>query len=73
VLRVLYISQRRQSLTIADGTGVGWLHGKRNQDARWRLENVHKGNMHFTLEEPGVPSRFITLKALRILKYFSLI
>lgn len=43
---------------------LDWLEAKRKKDGRWYLENEHKGNVHFTMEEVGKPSRFITLKAL---------
>jgi hypothetical protein len=49
---------------------LDWLQAKRKKDGRWFLENQHKGNVHFTMEEVGKPSRFITLKALTILRYF---
>ena len=49
---------------------LGWLQGKRRSDGLWYLENTHKGNVHFMMEEPRQPSRFITVKALRILRYY---
>lgn len=49
---------------------VKWLEGKRRPDGRWVLENVHKGKAHFDMEKQGEPSRWITLKALRILSRF---
>jgi hypothetical protein len=52
---------------------VDWLLEKRNRDGFWVLENQHKGNVHFELEGKGQPSRFITLKALVILKYAGLL
>jgi len=51
-------------------TALDWLQAKRKKDGCWFLENQHKGNVHFTMEEVGKPSRFITLKALTILRYF---
>lgn len=52
---------------------VDWLLEKRKRDGLWVLENQHKGNVHFELEEKGQPSRFITLKALVILKWAGLL
>ena len=49
---------------------LDWLQAKRNKDGLWYLENQHKGNVHFQMEEVGKPSRFVTLKALSILKHF---
>lgn len=50
---------------------IDWLKGKRTRDGLWHLENLHKGNVHFHMEDTGKPSRFVTLKALHILNHFS--
>lgn len=50
---------------------VDWLISKRKRDGLWYLENVHKGNVHFVMEEIHFPSRFITVRALQILKHYS--
>jgi len=47
-----------------------WLREKRKPDGLWQLEHTHKGNVHFEMEAIHQPSRFITLKALRILRNF---
>ncbi|HOZ38647.1 MAG TPA: hypothetical protein PLH64_07875 [Anaerolineaceae bacterium] len=47
-----------------------WLREKRKPDGLWQLEHVHKGNVHFEMEAVRQPSRFITLKALRILRNY---
>jgi hypothetical protein len=44
--------------------------GKRDGDGRWPLENIHKGEVHFDMEEgEGIPSRWNTLRALRVLNW----
>jgi len=43
---------------------------RRRPDGRWSLENYHKGKAHFELERPGTPSRWNTLRALRVLKWW---
>lgn len=48
-----------------------WLQKKQAQDGRWPLEYAHPGNVHFSLESVGEPSRFVTLHALIIESYFS--
>lgn len=51
---------------------VALVSGKRQQDGRWRLEHVHDGKVHFQLEGGrGTPSRWITLRALRVLDWAS--
>lgn len=47
------------------------LGRKRRPDGRWLLENTYKGRTFFELERPGVPSRWNTLRALRVLQWWS--
>jgi hypothetical protein len=46
------------------------VRGKQRDDGRWRLEHSHKGRVFFTLEWDGTPSRWNTLRALRVLKWW---
>ena len=40
-------------------------------DGRWLLDRIHPGAVHFDLEAPtGAPSRWNTLRALRVLKWW---
>ncbi len=48
---------------------VNRIRGKRGRDGRWKLQSKFSGAEHFAMEAPGEPSRWITLLALRILKY----
>ncbi len=43
---------------------------KRLSDGRWRLQGKHPGALHFEMEKVGLPSRWNTLRALRVLKKF---
>jgi len=46
------------------------VRSKRQADGRWLLENTHPGRTHFDLEEGvGRPSRWMTLRALRVLDW----
>ncbi len=46
------------------------LRSKQQPDGTWLLENTHPGKVHFTLEEgDGRPSRWNTLRALRVLDW----
>ena len=45
---------------------------KRNLDGSWNLNAKHPGQTHFDMERAGKPSRWNTLRALRILKHFEL-
>lgn len=47
------------------------VRAKRRPDGRWLLENTHAGAVHFRFEEPdGTPSRWNTLRALRVLRWY---
>ena len=43
---------------------------KRRPDGTWPLQAKHPGATHFEMEKPGKPSRWNTLRALRVLKEF---
>lgn len=43
---------------------------KRDASGRWRLESCHRGQAHFQLEKVGAPSRWNTLRALRVLDWW---
>ena len=45
------------------------LERRRCPDGRWRLANEHRGRAFFELEPVGEPSRWNTLRALRVLKW----
>lgn len=51
---------------------IALLRAKQQPDGRWLLENSHPGAVHFPLEAgDGQPSRWNTLRALRVLKWCS--
>jgi len=45
---------------------------KRRSDAKWPLQARHSGQSHFEMEKTGKPSRWNTLRALRVLKHFNI-
>lgn len=46
------------------------IRSKRREDGTWPLQNPHAGKVHFEMEEgPGKPSRWNTLRALRVLDW----
>jgi hypothetical protein len=50
---------------------VGVLRAKRRPDGTWLLENTHPGRVHFAMEDgDGRPSRWNTLRALRVLEWY---
>lgn len=49
---------------------VDILLKKQRGDHRWPLQAKHPGQTYFDMEKTGKPSRWNTLRALRVLKYF---
>ena len=60
---VPYDERMKDALTI--------LLAKRRSDQRWPLQAAHPGKRHFDMEKPGQPSRWNTLRALRVLNHFN--
>jgi hypothetical protein len=48
---------------------VELVRSRRDHHGRWSLDHTHPGDVHFHLEEPGRPSRWNTLRALRVLDW----
>jgi hypothetical protein len=47
------------------------LRSKQQPDGTYLLENTHPGKVHFPLEDgDGKPSRWNTLRALRVLRWY---
>jgi transcriptional regulator with XRE-family HTH domain len=47
------------------------VESKRDPDGRWPLENTHPGRVHFEMDEgEGKPSRWNTLRAMRVLAWY---
>jgi hypothetical protein len=50
---------------------IDQLRSKADADGRFRLENIHEGPTWFGLDErEGAPSRWVTLRALRVLRWW---
>ncbi len=46
------------------------LRSRQQPEGAWLLENTHPGKVHFTLEDDDRPSRWNTLRALRVLRWY---
>lgn len=46
------------------------LNEKQNKDGTWNMQSAHSGQVHFVMEKAGKPSRWNTLRMLRIKKHF---
>lgn len=52
------------------GEALDLVQTKRRPDGRWLLDRIHPGEVHFDIEAPvGTPSRWNTLRALRMLRW----
>ncbi|CAN5536625.1 hypothetical protein BH09BAC6_BH09BAC6_17410 [soil metagenome] len=49
---------------------IAVISRKRTKDGLWKLAAAHPGQKHFDMESAGKPSRWNTLKALRVLDYY---
>ena len=51
---------------------IGVVEDNRDPDRRWPLQNVHEGKAHLEMEDgEGKPSRWNTLRAMRVLDWFA--
>lgn len=62
---------RKYDVRLQDAIDV--LISKRTKEGRWPLESPHKGHVHFQMEHVNRPSRWNTLRALRVLAHFGII
>jgi hypothetical protein len=46
------------------------VHNSRHEDGRWPLQHFYRGKTYFELERLGAPSRWNTLRALRVLRWW---
>ena len=66
-----YFAQRGGTPDRRLAEAIERVRAKRRPDGRWLLENTHPGAVHFRFEEPdGTPSRWNTLRALRVLRWY---
>lgn len=52
----------------ADAVAV--VESRRGADGRWIRDAVTGERVHYAMEEPGAPSRWITLRALRVVEWY---
>ena len=53
------------------GDAVELLLRRRRADGRWNTASHWPGEMFFTPEKAGAPGRMVTLRALRVLRWWS--
>ena len=73
VLRGLdYLQDSQRQPDDRASEAIELLLSKRTRDGRWKLQNHHSGREHFRMEQPGQPSRWNTLRALRVLRWYGI-
>ena len=74
ILRSLdYFRNSKTSFDERMQPAIDVLVNKRKKDGYWLLQANHPGQTHFDMEAVGKPSRWNTLRALRVLKHFGII
>jgi hypothetical protein len=71
ILRGLdYLRRARVTPDQRTAEAIELVRSRRDADGRWPLENPHPGELHFAMDEgEGRPSRWNTLRALRVLDW----
>jgi hypothetical protein len=72
VLRGLeYLRSARVTPDARLAEAIDLVESKRDVSGRWPLENPHEGELHFEMDEgEGKPSRWNTLRAMRVLGWY---
>lgn len=73
ILRALdYFQYAERSWDDRMNPAIQVLLKKRNKNATWNLQAKYPGKEHFEMEKAGKPSRWNTLRAIRVLKHFKI-
>ena len=51
---------------------INIIQKKRKNNGTWNMQAAHQGQVHFIMEEAGKPSRWNTLRAMRVLEHFKI-
>ncbi len=71
VLRALdYFQESDASYDERIEDAIGILLKRKTSDGKWKLQNRHPGRTFFEMEKVGLPSRWNTLRAMRVLKLY---
>ena len=73
ILRTLdYFQAARINYDSRMNPAIAVLLKKRRRDRTWPVQMKHPGQVHFDMEVTGQPSRWNTLRALRVLNHFQI-
>jgi len=65
-----YFRESKADKDIRFQPAIDLLLAKQNRDGKWALGSRHHGKTYIKMEEGGAPSRWNTLRALRVLKWW---
>ncbi len=65
-----YFRESKADKDIRFQPAIDLLLAKQNRDGKWALGSRHHGKTYIEMEEGGAPSRWNTLRALRVLKWW---
>ena len=51
---------------------ISVILNKRKNNGTWNTQAAYPGKVHFEMEKAGKPSRWNTLRAMRVIKHFKL-
>ncbi|RJP65414.1 MAG: hypothetical protein C4539_13225 [Ignavibacteriales bacterium] len=72
ILRALdYFRECKAGYDVRMDDAIELLKKKQNPDGTWQLQQKYPGKVWFDMEKIGKPSRWNTLRALRVLKFFN--
>jgi len=73
ILRALdYFQYAKMKWDNRMNAAIDVLLTKRTKNGIWNMQAAHPGQVHFEMENAGKPSRWNTLRVLRVLKHFNL-
>jgi hypothetical protein len=49
-------------------SAIDWLVAQQDGQGRWKNRYPYNGKMHVDIDRPGLPSRWVTLRAARVLR-----
>ena len=71
ILRALdYFQAIKAPRDLRLGEAIAIVRNSQRADGRWTLQNRYQGKTYFEMERLGAPSRWNTLRALRVLKWW---
>jgi len=72
ILEILLILAKLNCRDSRMQDAIDILISKQDDQGRWKMKNSYNGKVQVNIEKKGKPSKWLTLNALRVLKFYSL-